>query len=182
MRVSAFWPALLGPVLLGPVLLGPLLLAGCHHATEYQPEYVARGELTLRYDDGFQIYAGNEMLAESPRYDGLAHYVRCTPRAAYHAEEAESDGSFAIGLGATGVGLGFAGLGGLAGLAFVEDDKPVAFALLGSGLAVGLLGVILAAVSRGYKNSANGHAVDALNHYNDAVGSRGGSCDQPRKP
>ena len=56
MRASTSW-------LLLPALA---LLAGCHHATQYQPEYVARGELTLRYDDGFQIYAGNEMLAESP--------------------------------------------------------------------------------------------------------------------
>jgi hypothetical protein len=30
------------------------------------------------------------------------------------------------------------------------------------------------------KNSANGHAVDAVNHYNDEVGFWGGSCDAKR--
>jgi hypothetical protein len=49
-------------------------------------------------------------------------------------------------------------------------------ALFTAGIAVEVLGLVLGAVGRSYKTDANGHAVDAVNHYNDSVGSQGGSC------
>jgi hypothetical protein len=159
---------------------------GCGSASSvYTPKLVARGELTLRYDDGVEVYAGRKRLADAPGFGGLASYVSCVPRALEHAEAAESDGAAAIGTGFAGAVLGVSGLGGLAGLAFLDTDKPLAFSLLGSGVAVGLVGITLALISRGLKNSANGHATDAVNYYNDDVGFHGGSCSfeklEPRR-
>lgn len=158
-----------------------LAAAGCGGKTGYVPKVVAHSELTMRYDDGLEIWTGRRMLARAPGFEGLAHHVRCVPRAREHAEQAESDGATAIGTGWAGGVLGVLGLGGLAGLAFLEEDEVKAYAILGSGVAVGLIGVVLAGFSRNLKNSANGHAVDALNYYNDAVGSLGGSCDNRKQ-
>lgn len=160
------------------VAAGLVVLTGCTSAsTIYAPRFVARGELTLRYDDGVEIYAGKKRLTDAPGFGGLADYTRCVPRALEHAEAAESDGGAAIGTGIAGSIIGVSGLGGLSGLAFLDSDKPLAFSLLGTGVAVGLIGMTLALVSRSMKNSANGHAVDAVNYYNDEVGFYGGSCD-----
>jgi hypothetical protein len=145
--------------------------AGCGSASSvYTPKLVARGELTLRYDDGVEIYAGRKRLADAPGFGGLANYVSCVPRAFEHAEAAESDGEAAIGTGFAGAFIGVAGLGGLSGLAFLDTDKPLAFGLLGTGVAAGLVGITMALISRGLKNSANGHATDAVNYYNDDIG------------
>jgi hypothetical protein len=163
------------------LLLALAGVAGCGGQTGYVPKVVAHSELTMRYDDGLEIWTGRRMLARAPGFEGLAHHVRCVPRAREHAEQAESDGATAIGTGWAGGVLGVLGLGGLAGLAFLEEDEVKAYAILGSGVAVGLIGVVLAGFSRNLKNSANGHAVDALNYYNDAVGSLGGSCDHRQR-
>ncbi len=164
------------------LLIAGLWVGGCSSASSYEPRYVGPGELTLRYDDGLQIFAGKELLADSPGYGGLTDYVRCVPAAAEHAEAAENDGSAAIGTGWAGGVLGVAGLGGLAGLAYLEEDETKAFAILGTGVAAGLLGITLAIISRSMKNSANGHAVDAVNYYNDDIGSLGGTCKLPPPP
>ncbi len=157
-------------------------LVGCSSASGYEPRYVGPGELTLRYDDGLQIWAAKKILADSPAFGGLADYVRCVSAAAEHAEAAESDGSAAVGTGWAGGIIGVAGLGGLAGLGYLEQDEVKAFAILGTGVAAGLLGISLALISRSLKNTANGHAVDAVNYYNDDIGSLGGSCDRPPAP
>ncbi len=159
------------------LLLWPFTAACGSASSGYVPRYVARGELTLRYDDGLEIHAGKRRLTDAPAFGGLADYTRCVPRAFGHAQAAESDGSAAIGTGIAGSVIAVSGLGGLAGLAFLDTDKPLAFSLLGTGVGVGLLGMSLALVSRALKNSANGHAVDAVNFYNDEVGFYGGSCD-----
>ena len=168
------------------LLVLALAAAGCGGKTGYVPKVVAHSELTMRYDDGLEIWTGHRMLTKAPGFEGLTHHVRCVPRAREHAEQAESDGATAIGTGWAGGVIGVLGLGGLAGLAFLgeEDGEVKAYAILGSGVAVGLIGVVLAGFSRNLKNSANGHAVDALNYYNDAVGSLGQSCDnrRPRRP
>ena len=157
------------------------LLSGCSSAlTTYTPKLVARGELTLRYDDGLQIWAGKNRLTDAPAFEGLSDYVRCVPEAREHAESAESDGQAAIGTGITGGVLGVGSLSGLSGLAFIEDDEAKMWALFGTGIAIGLLGITFALISRNLKNTANGHAVDALNYYNDEVGYYGGSCDRVR--
>lgn len=157
------------------------LLSGCSSAlTTYTPRLVAQGELTLRYDDGLQIWAGKKQLTDAPAFEGLSDYVRCVPAAREHAAAAESDGQAAIGTGITGGVLGVGSLSGLTGLAFIEEDETKMWALFGTGIAVGLLGISFALISRNLKNTANGHAVDALNYYNDEVGYYGGSCDLPR--
>ena len=69
-----------------------VMTLGCGVASQYTPEVVASGELTLRYDEGMQVYAGRKLLAEGPEYEGLAPYVRCVPRARMHAERARRDG------------------------------------------------------------------------------------------
>jgi hypothetical protein len=159
-----------------------LALVGCSRATTYTPQHIARHELTLAYDSRMQIHAGRELLTEGPQYDGLEHYVRCVPAARAHARAAEQSGRTGVAFAWTGGTLGVLSLGGLAGFAYLENDPPTAFAILGAGLGVSALGITFAAMSRTFRNQAHGHAVDALNYYNDAVGSHGGSCDAPLPP
>lgn len=149
---------------------------GCTGATSYRPRIVARHELTLAYADGLEIYAGKKKLTDAPSFDGLSSYVHCVPKALEHADKAERDGGTATALSITSIVLGAGSLGGLSGLAYVEDEPATAYALLGTGIAAAVVGFSLALVSRSNKNQANGHAVDAVNFYNDAVGSRGKRC------
>ena len=55
----------------------------------------------------------------------------------------------------------------------------MAFGLLGAGLGAAVVGIVLAATSRPLRNHGHGHAIDALNYYNDAIGSVGGTCAVP---
>lgn len=152
--------------------------AGCTSAmTGYEPRLVARGELTLRYDDGFEFWSGGQRVAQGYHYNGLPEHVRCVPKASEHAIAAGDDGRIGTTLSALGIVFGVGSLGGLGGLAYYDKNETLMAAWLGTGIALGVTGVVLAALSRGYKNSANGHAVDAMNYYNDAVGSLGASCD-----
>jgi hypothetical protein len=158
-------------------------LLGCASGTtRYSPVLLARGELVLSYEEGLYISAAGQPVARGSRYDGLSSFVRCVPNAHRHAEAAEAAGTQAFAFSVTGVGLSITGLGGLAGLAFT-DNQTVMLALLGSGIGVEVLGLVFAALGRASKISAMGHAVDAVNYYNDAVGSVGGSCsDAPAPP
>lgn len=154
-----------------------MLLAGCGSGlTMVEPRVLAPNELTLRYDNEFQVWSPQGRVATGVRYDGLTDYVDCVPKARQHAEEAEGAGNTAVGLTAAGITLAFGGLGGLAGLA--SDDPQVMGALLLGGVGVEVLALVLTAVGRTYKVDANGHAVDAVNYYNDAVGARGGRCSK----
>lgn len=157
--------------------LCPALLGCGSGKTYYQPAVTARGELTLRYENEFQLYAGGQRVATGHRYSGLPHFVRCVPKASSHALTATSDGATGSTLSTLGIAFGVLGLGGFAGLAYYDKDPGLMLGILGAGIGAGVLGVVLAGVSRGFKNSANGHAADAMNYYNDAVGSLGASCD-----
>lgn len=157
-------------------------VAGCGGQTQYAARIVAPGELTLRYDEKMVIYAGHERLTEGPRYDGLDHYVRCVPTAYEHARYARKHGRARRGLAWAGGTLGVASLGSLGGLALFEENRSAAFGILGIGLGVAVLGIVLAGASRSAGNQAHGNAIDAMNYYNDAVGSLGGSCDRPLAP
>lgn len=158
-------------------------LGGCTSGmTTYFPNVVARGELTLRYDDGFQIYGGNRVVAESYSYDGLSDYVRCVPEAASHAKSAESRGQTAITLSTLGIVFGLSGMGGIGGVYFYEKDPELMWGILGSGLVLAISGVVLGGLSRRAKEDAHGHALDAVNYYNDAVGSLGATCDDLEYP
>lgn len=150
---------------------------GCAPAmTGYDPLHVGPAELTLRYEKGVQVHSGRQHLTSGPLYRGLAEHVRCVPKAYEHARYAEKHGRARRGLAWSGGAMGVASLGGLSGFAFLEEEPKTAFALLGAGLGVAVLGIVLAGASRSAGNQAHGNAIDAINYYNDAVGSVGGSC------
>jgi hypothetical protein len=172
-------PALAGPLGLSlglSLALGPLL--GCGATTHYTPALVARGELTLRYDNRFELWAAGRPVAHGLTYHGLPDYVRCVPTAHRHARQAVTHGGTAVAFSVIGGTLGVLALGGLYGL-YDEGNRWI---WLGSGVGAATLGTIFAGLGRMFKNSANGHAVDAMNYYNDAVGSLGATCDDLRYP
>lgn len=165
-------------MILGAASLG--LLAGCGHGvTKYQPQLRAWGELTMRYDDGFSMTAEGKEIASGNTWSGLTEYVQCVPKAKEHAEAAESRGTTAVVLSWVGAGVGLASLGSLAAVPDYDKHQEVSNVALALGLTGAVTGVILAAIGRNQKPTANGHAVDAMNYYNDAVGSRGGTCRKP---
>lgn len=154
-----------------------LLPAGCA-TTQYAPQVVARGELTMRYQGGFEIYAGRERLSSGLTYPRLTHYVRCVPEAHKHAQAARGSGIGAVTTSIVGGTLGAAGLVGLIGLA--DQDRLGIW--LGASLAASSVGLVFSIVGWRLKNHANGHAHDAVNFYNDAVGSLGATCDDLSYP
>lgn len=166
-----------------------LLGAGCGTgATQYAPQVLARGELVLRYDEGFEMWAGGRRVARSLSWRGLPEYVACVPAAHDQARKAVRAGTAAVTLSILGGTLGAVSVAGLAGLA-LRDQGPngdsissTGWALLGGGVGLAVLGTFLAGFGRLNRNAANGHAVDALNYYNDAVGSLGATCDDLRYP
>jgi hypothetical protein len=89
-----------------------------------------------------------------------------------HAAAARADGRRALGFSIAGGLLGGLALGGFIGLA---DDEH-RWVWLGSGLGSAAVGLVFAGLGRLERNRANGHAVDAINYYNDAVGSLGATC------
>lgn len=165
-----------------PVALG--MLTGCGSGmTQYTPKLRAQGELTLHYDDGFYMTAEGRQVSSGVTWGGLAEYVKCVPKAKEHAEAAQANGRAAVGLSWVGAGIGLASLGSLGGLAVYDEKNPdLTIGILGVGVAAAITGVVLAAVGRNRKNDANGNAVDAMNYYNDAVGSYGGTCRKPVAP
>lgn len=165
-------------LVLGAASLG--LLGGCGHGTTvYAPQLRAYGELTMRYDDAFTMSAEGNDIASSTTWTGLTEYVQCVPRAKEHAEAAESTGAAAVVLSWVGAGVGLASLGSLAAVPDYDRHPDTSNVVLALGLTGAVTGVVLAAIGRGLKPKANGHAVDAMNYYNDEVGSRGGTCKKP---
>jgi hypothetical protein len=158
-------------------LVAAWALGGCAE-THYVPRVVARGELTLRYHGAYEMWAGGQKVSQGLGWSGLAGYVGCDEHAREHAKQARSAGRAALGLSAVGGTLGVLGLGGLAGLA----DTDHQWQWLGSGLAVATVGVVLAGIGRAMRNQANGHALDAMNYYNDSVGALGATCADPTYP
>ncbi|WP_437925661.1 hypothetical protein WMF37_42500 [Sorangium sp. So ce291] len=163
-------------------VLGSAHLGCTHGHTSYTPRVVARGELTASYDDGFTLWAGGQKVAESYRYEGLERFVRCVPEAREHARQASQSGRSATTLSTLGVVLGVGSLGGLSGLYFRDKDEAAMGAILGMGVAVAATAVVLGALSRPEKERAHGHALDAMNYYNDSVGSLGATCDDLTYP
>ncbi|WP_437753964.1 hypothetical protein [Sorangium sp. So ce1389] len=170
------WMALLACV------LGCAHLGCTHGHTRYSPRVVARGELTASYDDGFSLWAGGQKVAESYHYEGLERFVRCVPEAREHARQASQSGRSATTLSTLGVVLGVGSLGGLSGLYFHDKNEVAMGAILGTGVAVAATAVVLGALSRPAKERAHGHALDAMNYYNDSVGSLGATCDDLTYP
>lgn len=160
-------------------LVSALAAAGCA-STSYQPQLVARGELTLRYHQGYEMYAAGREVAHGPGWRGLAEHVRCVPRARELAEEARAKGRSGAAASIVGATLGVVALGGLYGV-FVDENQG-RWAFLGGGLGVAVGGLVAAIASRALRNGANGRAVDAMNFYNDSVGSLGATCEDLTYP
>jgi hypothetical protein len=152
------------------------MVLGACATTQWTPRHAAGSELTLAYQNRLLVNAGMDPLASEPRFSGLAEHVDCVPSARRHAREAERHGRVARALAITGGTLGGASLGGLGGLALLNRDPNAAAAIVGSGLAVGIVGLSLAIASRVRRIRANGHAIDAVNEYNDALGRFGQRC------
>jgi hypothetical protein len=74
--------------------------------------------------------------------------------------------------------LAVASVGSLAGLA--DEQHEVIW--LGAGVGTAGLAVLAGGLSRLLRNRANGQAVDAMNIYNDSVGSLGATCDDLTYP
>ncbi|MDI3291102.1 hypothetical protein [Polyangium sp. 15x6] len=156
--------------------LSAFALAGCGSGfTTVEPRVLAPHELSLRYENEFQVHSPQGIVATGVRYRGLAEYVACVPDAERHALAAETAGDTAVGLTVAGITLGVGGMAGLAGLAY-QNNPDLMWGLLLSGIGVEVIGLVLTAAGRATKIDAHGHAVDAVNYYNDAVGSRGGRC------
>jgi hypothetical protein len=161
-------------------LVAGLAVSGCA-STVYIPQVTARGEITLRYNHAFEMWAGGQRIASGVEYGGLRDYVKCVPEAEGHAASAQRAGTAAVVLSALGASFGIVSVGGLVGLGV--DPNPDHLGLwLGGGVGVATAGTVMAGLSRLFKNQANGHAVDATNYYNDAVGSFGATCDDLRYP
>ena len=156
------------------------LLSACA-STSYTPQLVARGEITLRYQDGFQAWAGGREVAHGITWGGLERTVRCVPEAAQRAAGARAAGGGAVLFSILGGVLGVGGLGvGLVAPFDAQDHHDLYW--LAGGVATAAVGLLFAGLSRLERNIANGKAVDAINFYNDAVGSLGATCDDLRFP
>jgi hypothetical protein len=164
-----------------PLLTGLLMTVGCA-TTTYTPRVVARGELTLRYQGGFEMWGGGKQVAHSLLWSGLPEYVRCVPEAHEQAMAAANSGRAAVTLSILGGTLGALAVGGLIGASVDYAPDSHLAAWLGGGVGVATLGTVAAGLGRLFKNRANGHAVDAMNLYNDRVGSLGASCDDLSYP
>lgn len=176
-RILTVAVRILGPAV---ILVAGLAVSGCA-GTLYTPQVTARGEITLRYNHAFEMWAGGQRIASGLEYGGLRNYVRCVPEAEGHAASAQRAGTAAIVLSALGASFGIVSVGGLVGPGV--DPNPDHLSLwLGGGVGVATLGTVMAGLSRLFKNQANGHAVDATNYYNDAAGSFGATCDDLRYP
>lgn len=152
------------------------LFVGCGAFTNHTPKVVAEHELSLRYEDRLLVFAGHDPLTEAPTFAGLEAHVRCVPTAADHAHEAHRQGQTGEALRIAGIVLGSLGLASLTGLAAYETEPTAAWASVGVGGALSLIAVSLAGASVTARLAAQGNAVDAVNHFNDALGSVGGKC------
>ncbi len=153
---------------------------GC--SAQMSPRPTPPGQLGFAYDRTLEIHADGSRLTDEPDFEGLEAHVECEPRARAHAREARRHGRRAKRLAWAGAGLGVASLGGLAGLAFLERDPSVAGAVIGSGLAVGVLGIVLAGSARAHRNRAAGNAVDAVNYWNDQLRREHSRCRARTQP
>lgn len=137
--------------------------------TQYTPYRLYGDELVLAQDGGLEMRAGDHTVASEPRWQGLEAHVGCVEEAGRHARRARRHARAGRALAIIGGSLGVASLGALGGIPLVHRDPQAAGAIIGTGIGLGLVGVALALGSRQQRILANGHAVDAMNYYNDAA-------------
>lgn len=153
------------------------LLVGCAH-TSYVPHVVARGELVLRSGANLEMWAAGHRIASAIGWKGLESFVRCVPESQLAAHRARKDGLWSLALSVIGGSLAVTSVASIGGIA----DKQREHAWLGAGVGVAAVGIVLAGSSVVLRNRANGSALDALNFYNDSVGSLGATCDDLTYP
>lgn len=161
------------------LLVVVVAITGCRTPqTAFQPTRVAPGELTLRYSGDAEVWAGGSKVAGKDW--ALLDHVWCVPAAEQHAERAESAASRALALKwlAGGVSL-LGGIGGLASINFKGKDDTAMLGLLVGAATAQVVALTFGFLSVSARYQANGHGVDAVNLYNDAVGFSGGAC--PRR-
>lgn len=160
-------------------LLTLLLSLEVSCATQYEPRLVARGEITLRYDviRGLEPWAGRQRIT-SPwiGYGGLQAYVRCVPAAKRHAKRAQAGavGSMLSTFGSavlSGLGIGFSVRQLDDQTIYNQDATNILFGV--GSLSLLLLREIV------FVPLARSNLLDAVNYYNDAVGSLGATCVDP---
>lgn len=159
-----------------------LTLSGC--IINYQPHRVAPHELVLQQQTwGYEVRSGDKDFFTSARhsYWALGRYVHCEEEAYRHAKLATRNQlanyflmSIASSFAVTGSVLYATNPLGLSrgDITKIEPDLTY-FYLLGSGIFAAGFGIAAFAS----KNSADGHLLDAVNYYNDRVGSLGAGCD-----
>lgn len=154
------------------------MLIGCT-VNDYQPRLIAQKEMSVRASAyNAKFYVGRSQVTSSlTGYYGLREPVACVPRAALHAKRAAQ-------LYGGGIGLAVAaGLLSVVQFGLIAKDEGLSSRAFGVGVVA--LGAAVSSTSLRYR--ALGHAVDAMNYYNDAVGSLGHACqgsvvDERSKP
>lgn len=141
-------------------------------SSHYTPAIAARGELIVIQRRGPRIYAAGEEIGRSPTFSRLPDYVRCVPDAEVHAVQARRAGRAARAFSILGATFG---LGAFMGFAALADRDHAAGWLIGA-IGSGITGFGFSLAGFRDKRQANGHALDAVNFYNDAVGSLGATC------
>lgn len=140
---------------------------GCATPFSYEPERLAKAEMTVRAAPlGVSVLVGGREVASSlSLYSGFETSVQCVARARRHAQRARIS---------QGIGLGLSILTGIFGLStFVAVAKQ---GLDNYAFATGVLTGITLGGSLALRHRALGHTIDAMNYYNDQVGSLGASC------
>ena len=153
-----------------------LVLTSCSAGSTFRPSLVAARELTLSARSGLAVHAGSQERPGAPEPVDLYDAVWCVPEAQRHAEAARSTQKEVARLQGVSFVSYFAGLTGLAGLAFRGRDDTLMASLLISGAVLELLSIATGASAYVLKGHVDGHTVDAVNYYNDALGFSGGSC------
>lgn len=159
-----------------PASLAFLGLAPLGCVTPYIPKLLARGEMHAQvpYSGGLNFYAeGRKITGFWNGYRGLLPFVSCVPEARGHAQSSRRWAALSL----TSFGLSAAaGAGGF--IQLISQGGGASWPVVGFGLVV-LGGSVLTASAR---VQATGHAVDAMNFYNDYVGSLGATCADLRYP
>jgi hypothetical protein len=146
----------------------------------YQSQYVRQsapaGELVWRYDSHLQVTRNGRVVAEGGDWAGLPEVVSCVPRARDWASTATSrhrTGTLLLWAGLIGM-LGGLAVGSVVALSDTSstDNLLGGVAIIGGGLVFGLATAPTGAYFRG---TADARGIDAVNFYNDQVGS-GAAC------
>lgn len=148
-----------------------VLLSGCAYSFR-PPQLLARGEIGVTMSHGMTFVAQGRVLAHSPVFRELPRFVACVPAAHDHAVRARRAGRSARAFAILGATLGMGAMVGFGALA----DRDHAYAYLGAALGTGVVGLGFSAASFHGRRVAFGHGLDAVNEYNDAVGSLGATC------